>query len=128
MKPEQLLKIMNQSQLSLKQDIREMLQDSNIGIHAKIIDEVDKIDVKIDSVLNHQERQNNMLGKHEESLKSIEVEHAKVTTYQDTCPAAKVSENWKLIVGISLILMFLSNYVYANVHWLTVLDWIKKIL
>ena len=128
MKPQELLTHFTNQQNQLKSDIREMLMDSNIAIHAKIIDEVENIETKIDTIISHQITQNGRLLDHDKKITQILVDHASLSTYQKNCQAAKVVKNWKTVVTILVAAMIAVNYLTESITWSEILDVIKKIL
>lgn len=117
MTSEDLLKHFTNQQVQLKADIREMIVDSNIGTHAKIIDEVEKIEVKIDTIIYHQEKQNSKLLIHEEKIRGIELKNIEIATYQSSCPAAKMSRDWKTMLLLFIFTIFFVQYAYDFISW-----------
>lgn len=128
MSPEDLLRHFTIQQDNLRKDIREMIIDSNIVTHAKVIDEVDKINIKVDQIISHQERQNGMLDKHESKLNWVDVKHAEIQSYQNNCPAIRVINGWKTLTMLLVFLVLVVDYAYHNIPWNSLLELIKKIL
>lgn len=128
MTPEQLLTHLTNQQNVLKSDIREMIMDSNIAIHGKIIDEVENLEGKIDTVIVHQEKQNGELNRHREKLVKVDKDLLLIKQHPKNCIAKKTVGNWKLTLFFSIILIAAVNYLLNTYTWLDIIELIKKII
>lgn len=72
--------------------LREEIKTGHTATRAVIMSEINRIDVKADSIIKHQKDQNGKLGKHEDRLVCLE-------TFKDHSPASKLTARQVRIVG-----------------------------
>jgi Cft2 family RNA processing exonuclease len=91
--------------------IKEFIDAGNKVTHAKLINEVDRVDAKADQIIKHQEWQNGKLRKHSESIIELEKKDLSFEHYQQTCPANKLAskltktKTWVLF-GVVLVIVY----------------------
>jgi len=128
MSPEQLLTHLTNQQNILKSDIRQMIMDSNIMIHAKIIDEVENLEGKIDQVIQHGKEQNGKVFKNVERLIEFDRELLLLSRYPETCTANKVTKYWKSTLFLSVSLIIVVNWLLNTYTWFDIIELLKRIV
>lgn len=112
MKNEEIHKLITDQRLELKQDIKEAIKDNNSYIHALMINEVDRVDKKVDKLVDHAQWQNDKLSKHHDRLSDLEDNDLKFEQYQENCPANKLANKltkrwfWYVLAG-SIVLIYI---------------------
>jgi hypothetical protein len=104
-----------------KDALKEFITASNTVTHAKFINEIEKVDKKVDildakadTIVAHNKWQNNKLGKHDDAIRELEKADWGFEAYQKHCPANKLATRiskprfWVIasfvVIGIYLVL------------------------
>lgn len=67
----EIYKLITNQRQEIKSDLKEAIKGNNSILHAQMINEVDRIDHKVDKIIIHNEWQNGMLGEHDEAVKEL---------------------------------------------------------
>jgi hypothetical protein len=81
-----------------EQNIKEFIKATNCVTRAKLINNIEQVESKVDTIVTHNERQNGWIKKHSEQLElqakaiiSLEKSDISFENYQVHCPANKLA-------------------------------------
>lgn len=122
------IKIITDLNSELKKDFRLALAAQSTHISArldlKVETKLSGVDKKVDRLLNHNEKQNGWIEKHNERLDAIDGEEG---TIEKLSWMTKLGKNWRVVIGGIVITFFALHSLFEYVNIKTIIQFAIKI-
>jgi hypothetical protein len=114
MKDSDIIELFKDSQKAVK----DTMDAHCMGIRATIKYEVDRIDEKLNSVIEHNKNQNGHFYKIDDELELNRPHHKFVHA---------ITKKWITSVIVTVVILFLLNSLFEVVNLFTIIEWLTKI-
>jgi len=111
----EILKTLDEKNRELKNDLKDFMKSNNQALMVTLESETSKVAVKVDKIMEHNERQNGMLQSHENQILQLQKSASACRTHRHIMTGIW-SHKYKILVAL-LILIGLVSWGMNKVNW-----------